>query len=204
MEDMMAMAMGGRVAEELTFGIKNITSGAAGDIQQITKVAKAMVCVYGMSDKLGTIAYGSRNEQIFVGRDITKSEDYSEDTARELDLEIRKIVKSAKVRADKILTDHQDQLILLSETLMEKETMTAKEVRILLDMATEADLAEPPAKKVKQEPKEATEEKKEESSEIETVADSKVEETAKTSEEEKTVKPVEPKAESKEIEKEDK
>ena len=140
MEDTMAMAMGGRSAEEITFGEKNITSGAAGDIQQITKVAKAMVCVYGMSDKMGTIAYGSRNEQIFVGRDITKSEDYSEDTARELDLEIRKIVKHAKDRADKILREHNDQLILLSETLMEKETMTAKQVRELLGMIAKKDM----------------------------------------------------------------
>ena len=142
MEDIMAMAMGGRCAEEITFGKENITSGAAGDIQQITKIAKAMVCTYGMVDELGTIAYGSRDEHIYLGRDITKSEDYSEGTARELDLAIRTIVKTAKARADKILADHQDQLILLSETLLEKETMSAKEVRILIGMATKEDLKE--------------------------------------------------------------
>jgi cell division protease FtsH len=142
MEDMMAMAMGGRCAEEIVFGKKNITSGAAGDIQQITKMAKAMVCAYGMSDKMGAIAYGSRDEQIFVGRDITKSEDYSEATARELDLEIRKIAKNAGERAYKILIDHKEQLELLSQTLLEKETMTAKEVKILLGLAKEEDFAE--------------------------------------------------------------
>ena len=142
MEDTMAMAMGGRCAEEIIFGKEDITSGAAGDIKQITKIAKAMVCAYGMSEKLGTIAYGSRDEHIFVGRDITKSEDYSEETARELDLEVRKLVKTAKSRADKILGEHKDQLETLAQELLEKETLSAYEVKKLLGMKVEEPVIE--------------------------------------------------------------
>ncbi|MCF7791549.1 MAG: ATP-dependent zinc metalloprotease FtsH [Victivallales bacterium] len=150
MEDMMIGLMGGRSAEEIIFGKENITSGAAADIKQATKIAKDMVCSFGMSEKLGEIAYGSRDEQIYVGREITKSEDYSEDTARELDIEVRNIVKKAKNRAYKILEEHKDQLILLSETLLEKETMTAKDVKILLGMAKEEDFVKPPGSSLKE------------------------------------------------------
>ncbi|MCP4179438.1 MAG: ATP-dependent metallopeptidase FtsH/Yme1/Tma family protein [bacterium] len=130
LEDMMIMMMGGRSAEEITFG--DITSGAAGDIGEATKVAKKMVCVFGMSEKMGEIAYGGRSEQVYVGRDITRSEDYSEDTAREIDLEIKKLISTAKKKSDEILTKHKDQLELLAQELLKKETLLAKEVKILL------------------------------------------------------------------------
>lgn len=132
LEDMMAMAMGGRSAEELMF--KDITSGAAADITEVTKIAKKMVCVFGMSDKMGTLAYGSREDHIFLGRDITRSESYSEDTAREIDLEMKRIVAEAKSRSDNIIRDYKDQLELLSQELLKKETLSAKEVRKLLGM----------------------------------------------------------------------
>jgi len=137
MEDMMAMSMGGRSAEEVVFTHENVTSGASGDIKMVTKIAKAMVCSYGLSDKMGNIAYGSRDEQIFVGRDITRSEDYSEATARELDLEIRRLVDKAKTRSDKILNEHKDQLEMLAQELLIKETLTAKQVKILLGFKVE-------------------------------------------------------------------
>lgn len=132
LEDMMAMMMGGRSAEELIFG--DFTSGAAGDISQITKVAKKMICVFGMSEKMGTIAYGTREDHIYLGRDITRSEAYSEDTAREIDLEIKRLVDEAKKRSDLIIKENRDQLELLAQELLKKETLNAKEVRKLLGM----------------------------------------------------------------------
>jgi cell division protease FtsH len=132
LEDAMAMAMGGRSAEEIIFGHEDITSGASGDIKQVTKMAKAMVCAYGMSEKMGTIAYGSREDHVFVGRDITRSEDYSEETARELDIEIKRIIDTAKIRSDKIIQDHKDQLEVLAQELLKEETLTANEVKMLL------------------------------------------------------------------------
>ncbi len=134
MKDVMAMTMGGRCAEEITFGKENITSGASNDIQQVTKIAKSMVCVYGMSEKMGTLSYGSREQQVFVGRDITRSEDYSEATARELDLEVKILVDTANKKAMKILLDHKDELKKLGEALLVKETMTGNEIRELLGM----------------------------------------------------------------------
>jgi cell division protease FtsH len=132
LEDMMAMSMGGRSAEEIVFGYEDITSGASGDIIQVTKMAKAMVCAYGMSDKMGTIAYGSREDHVFVGRDITRSEDYSEATARELDVEIKRIIDKAKHRSDEILNAHKDQLETLTQELLKEETLTANEIKMLL------------------------------------------------------------------------
>ena len=132
LEDMMSMAMGGRSAEELIFG--DITSGAAGDIVEVTKIAKKMICVFGMSDKMGTLSYGSREDHIFLGRDITRGESYSEDTAREIDLEMKRLVSEAKSRSDKIIKDYKDQLELLSQELLKKETLSAKEVKELLGM----------------------------------------------------------------------
>lgn len=136
LEDMMTMMMGGRSAEELIFG--DFTSGAAGDISQITKVAKKMVCVFGMSEKMGTISYGSREDHIYLGRDITRSEDYSEDTAREIDLEIKRLVNEAKQRSDAIIKEHRDQLELLAQELLKKETLSAKEVKELLGIQDNA------------------------------------------------------------------
>ncbi len=141
LEDMMAMMMGGRSAEELIFN--DITSGAAGDISEVTKVAKKMVCVFGMSEKMGTVAYGSREGHIFVGRDITRSEAYSEDTAREIDLEMKRLVEEAKKRSDSIIKDHKDQLELLAQELLKKETLSAKEVKELLGIKFEETATEP-------------------------------------------------------------
>ncbi len=137
LQDMMAMAMGGRSAEEIIFGHEDITSGASGDIKQVTKMAKAMVCAYGMSDKMGTVAYGSREEHVFVGRDITKSEDYSEETARELDIEIKRLIDRAKERSDQILSEHKDQLEILAQELLKEETLSANEVKMLLGFKVE-------------------------------------------------------------------
>ena len=132
MIDSMILAMGGRVAEELV--LDDITSGAAADIEHATKIAKAMVCAFGMSDKLGTVQYGERADHIYLGRDITRNESFSEETAREIDLEIKRLVMEAKAAATKILTEHRDELDKLAHALLEKETMDAAEIRELLGM----------------------------------------------------------------------
>jgi cell division protease FtsH len=130
MLDELTVLMGGRCAEQAIFG--EITSGAAGDIHQATKIARNMVCVYGMSDKLGTVQYGSRNEHIYLGRDIVKNEDYSEETAREIDLEIKKFIDGAAKQANAILKTHRKKLELLADTLLERETLDVKEIKKLL------------------------------------------------------------------------
>ena len=128
----LAVLMGGRVAEELIF--KDITSGAAGDIEQATKIAKSMVCAFGMSENLGCVQYGSREEHIFVGRDITRSEDFSEETAREIDIEIKKLVNDAYKKATIILQEQIEKLELLSQTLLKKEVLDVKQIKELLGM----------------------------------------------------------------------
>ncbi|MCK5844970.1 MAG: ATP-dependent zinc metalloprotease FtsH [Victivallales bacterium] len=131
--DELSVLMGGRCAEDISFD--EITSGASADIAQATKMAKAMVCAFGMSEKMGNVQYGSRSEHIFVGRDITKSEDYSEQTAREIDIEIKTLIRAATKRAEKILRDNKDKLNLLAETLLQKETLDVKEIKTLLGIA---------------------------------------------------------------------
>ena len=130
--DMMVMCMGGRCAEKLIFD--EITSGAAMDIRQATQTARKMICEWGMSPELGPISYSGREEHIFLGRDLTRSADMSPDTEREIDLAIRKLVDAAEERAMKILTEHRDQLELLAQTLILKETMSAEQVYELLGM----------------------------------------------------------------------
>ena len=132
MKDLMKVDMGGRAAEEIVF--TDVTSGASADISHATKVARAMVCSFGMSDMLGPIQYGERSDHIYLGRDITRSEAYSEETARIIDLEIKKLVDDAMDSARQILTEHRDMLDKLAEALLEKETLDAAEVYTLLDL----------------------------------------------------------------------
>ena len=130
MEDQLAVLMGGRMAEKMV--LSDITSGAGMDLRQATEIARRMVCEWGMSEKLGPLTYGSRSEHIYLGRDITRTEEYSEETAREIDSEIRSIIRNAEKRTEKILSENLDKLKKLGETLLEKETMSAEEIRLLL------------------------------------------------------------------------
>lgn len=132
MLDDMVIDMGGRVAEEITFG--DITGGASADISHATNVAHAMVCRFGMSEKLGTVQYGERSDHIYLGRDITRSESFSEETAREIDLEVKRLVMESKKRCEQILNEHKDKLDKLAEALLEKETMNVAEIRKLLEL----------------------------------------------------------------------
>ena len=133
--------MGGRLAEQIIFD--DVTNGAAMDLRQATDIARKMVCEWGMSEKLGPLAYGNREEHIYLGRDITRSEDYSEETARKIDEEIAKILHDAEERARTILQEHRDQLETLGNELLDKETLSAVEIRSLLGLSEdEAPVAE--------------------------------------------------------------
>jgi cell division protease FtsH len=126
-------AMGGRAAEELTFGRENITSGAASDIEQATKMARAMVMRFGYSDELGTVAYGDNQEEVFLGYSMGQKNVMSEDTAQKIDSEVKRIVQTAYDEAKRILTENRDQFVSLAEALLEFETLTGEEIKDILD-----------------------------------------------------------------------
>jgi cell division protease FtsH len=128
--DQIAMAMGGRIAEELVFD--EMSSGAASDIEHATNLARAMVCRWGMSQKLGPLAFGNRDGEVFLGRDLAIRPDYSEDTARQIDIEVREIVMSCYDRSKKLLVDNMETLKRIGESLLEYETLDAEDVNVLL------------------------------------------------------------------------
>ena len=127
-----AVAMGGRIAEEIIFGHDKVTSGASSDIDMVTKMAKNMVTKYGMSKELGTIAYGENEEEVFLGRSVTKQQNMSEDTAKKVDAEVKKIVDKGYERARKVLTDKIDDLHKLAKALLVYETLSGDEIRDLI------------------------------------------------------------------------
>ncbi|MBW1858539.1 MAG: ATP-dependent zinc metalloprotease FtsH [Deltaproteobacteria bacterium] len=128
--DGLAVLMGGRAAEELV--LDEMTSGAANDIERATETARKMVCQWGMSDKLGPLAFGQKEEQIFLGREFAQHKDYSEDTAVLIDHEIRNLVTEAYETAKNILTEHMDSLHALAEALLERETLVEKEIDAII------------------------------------------------------------------------
>ncbi|APG27444.1 cell division protein FtsH [Syntrophotalea acetylenivorans] len=130
LETIICTLLGGRVAEEIVFG--EITSGASNDIERVTGIARKMVCEWGMSDKVGPLAYGEKEGEVFLGRDLGHMKNYSEATAVEIDGEIRRIVQENYERTRQILSDNKDSLTRLAEALLEKETLDASEVRYLV------------------------------------------------------------------------
>lgn len=126
-----AILMGGRIAEEVFFGEDRITTGASNDIERATEIARAMVCEYGMSD-LGPLAFGKKEEQIFLGKEITQHRNYSEDTAIKIDQEVRKIVSQQYERAKKIILENREALERLAEELIKRETLDGVQVRRLI------------------------------------------------------------------------
>jgi cell division protease FtsH len=129
--DEIAGIMGGRIAEELIFG--DYTSGAAGDIRQATTIARKMVTEWGMSERIGMVNVSEHEEHMFLGRDLFKGREVSEQTAREVDEEVRSVIESSYNRAKDILSKHQDRLIALAEALLEHETLDATEIRQLIE-----------------------------------------------------------------------
>jgi cell division protease FtsH len=129
----LAVAMGGRIAEELVFGKENITSGAVGDIQQATSMARAMVTRMGYSDELGTVMYGDQQEEVFLGMSMGRQQSISEATAQKIDAEVRRLVNEGLESARTILTEKRDQLEALAKALLEFETLTGDEIKDLLN-----------------------------------------------------------------------
>ena len=124
--DTIAMTMGGRIAEEIVTG--DISTGAAGDIQQATNMARAMVTQWGMSEKLGMVLYGEGDEYVFLGKEIAQGKTYSEQTAQEIDTEVRRIVDEGYQRASKLINENRDKLELIANALLEYETLDGKQV----------------------------------------------------------------------------
>ena len=154
--DQLAAILGGRAAEELVF--EEITTGAANDLEKVTHTAKQMIMRYGMSDKLGPRVLGRNQDMPFLGREMAHEADYSEDMAREIDGEIRRIIEEAHVRARKVLEDHLEELHKLSAILVERETIDKDQFLKLLEGATEEevfpeDVSEPELEKPKAEEK---------------------------------------------------
>jgi cell division protease FtsH len=130
LESRIAVCMGGRIAEEITFG--QITTGAQNDIEQATEMARKMVCEWGMSDALGPLTYGKKEEAIFLGKEFNRHQDYSEATALKIDAEIKRIVTEQYDRAQKILTDNRPVLIRVAEALLEHEVLDAQQLQQIL------------------------------------------------------------------------
>jgi len=129
----MAIAMGGRVAEELIFGEDKVTTGAASDIEQATKRARAMVMRAGLSKELGPVSYGENEEEVFLGRSVARQQNMSEETAKKVDAEIRKFVEKGYERATKILKERIDDLHKLAKALLTYETLTGNEIEDLIN-----------------------------------------------------------------------
>ena len=127
-----AVAMGGRIAEELIFGHDKVTSGASSDIDMATKMAKNMVTKYGMSKELGPLAYGENEDEVFLGRSIARQQHMSEETAKKVDIEVKKIVETSYERARKVLTEKIDDLHKLAKALLVYETLSGDEIRDLI------------------------------------------------------------------------
>ena len=137
MEANISKAMGGRVAEEMIFGHEKVTSGASSDISMATKLAKDMVTKYGMSKDLGPLSYGSNEDEVFLGRQITRQEHMSEETSRRVDAEVKKIVDAGYQRAKKILTEKLDDLHKLAKALLDYETLSGEEIKNLIAKNTQ-------------------------------------------------------------------
>ncbi|MBA2750194.1 MAG: ATP-dependent metallopeptidase FtsH/Yme1/Tma family protein [Tatlockia sp.] len=132
LENQMAVALGGRITEELIFGEEEVRTGASSDLQQVAKVARQMVTRFGMSDRLGQVALGRQQGNMFLGRDIVAERDFSEETAAAIDDEVRKLVDVAYRRAKEVLVSNRQILDTLAAMLIEKETVDADELQELL------------------------------------------------------------------------
>ena len=141
-EAMIATALGGRVAEEIVFG--EITTGASNDLQQVTRIARAMVTQYGMSSELGLRVYGEKQELVFLGREISEQRDYSDAVAEQIDGEVRRIIDLAHSLATDILTRHREKLDEVSQKLLEVETLESSEFVAIMD-GKDVPAASPPS-----------------------------------------------------------
>ncbi|GAX39275.1 ATP-dependent metalloprotease FtsH [Tolypothrix sp. NIES-4075] len=132
LENQMAVALGGRIAEEIIFGEEEVTTGASNDLQQVARVARQMITRFGMSDRLGPVALGRQQGNMFLGRDIMSERDFSEETAAAVDEEVRKLVDVAYARAKDVLVSNRHILDLIAQMLVDKETVDADELQEIL------------------------------------------------------------------------
>lgn len=132
LQNQMAVALGGRIAEEIIFGEEEVTTGASNDLQQVAKVARQMVTRFGMSDRLGPVALGRQNGNVFLGREIASDRDFSDETAAAIDEEVRSLVEQAYRRAKDVLANNRHILDRLAQMLIEKETVDSEELQDLL------------------------------------------------------------------------
>src|SRR5439155_869339 len=127
--DQIAILLGGRIAEEITND--SVTTGAGNDLERATELARRMVCEWGMSDAMGPLTFGKKEEQIFLGREIAQHQDYSEDTALKIDHEVKRFVTDNYHRAHQLLTDSRDTLVKIAEALLAREVLDAEQVKRL-------------------------------------------------------------------------
>ncbi|MEB3228428.1 MAG: ATP-dependent zinc metalloprotease FtsH3, partial [Synechocystis sp.] len=132
LQNQMAVALGGRIAEEIIFGEEEVTTGASNDLQQVARVARQMVTRFGMSDRLGPVALGRQGGNVFLGRDIASDRDFSDETAAAIDTEVSQLVDQAYQRAKQVLVENRSVLDKLAEMLVEKETVDAEELQTIL------------------------------------------------------------------------
>jgi cell division protease FtsH len=144
MMDLLAVMMAGRIAEEIVAG--DISSGAAGDIQQATSIARSMVCQWGMSDKLGMVQYGNDQDHLFMGRDMVQRKDYSEFTAQEIDTEVKRIINESYDRSKDLIEKYRDKLEIIANALLEYESLDGTQVTEIVNTGTFT--PPPPAPKV--------------------------------------------------------
>lgn len=155
MEASLTILLAGRVAEELVLG--SCTTGASNDLERVTERARKMVCEWGMSEEIGPLSYGKKEEQIFLGREIAQHQDYSENTAMQIDKEVKKVVMVAFANAKKLLEENRDALILVAEALLEYETLDGNEVTAVIKgekIHREPEVEPPDAPEPEQEEKE--------------------------------------------------
>jgi cell division protease FtsH len=129
LNDQIAILLGGRIAEEIT--TDSLTTGAGNDLERATELARKMVCEWGMSDAMGPLTFGKKEEQIFLGREIAQHQDYSEDTALRIDQEVKRFVTENYQRAHRLLTESRETLVKIADALLAREVLDAEQVRRL-------------------------------------------------------------------------
>jgi cell division protease FtsH len=127
LNDQIAILLGGRIAEEIT--MNSLTTGAGNDLERATELARKMVCEWGMSDAMGPLTFGKKEEQIFLGREIAQHQDYSEDTALKIDQEVKRFVTDSYHRAHSLLSEHKAILVKMAEALLQREVLDAEQVK---------------------------------------------------------------------------
>ncbi len=148
MKARLALCFGGRIAEQLIYGKDELNTGASNDIQQATDMARSMVMEYGMSDKLGWLRYRDNQDEVFLGHSVSRAQNMSEETAKLIDAEVRRLVEDGEKTARKVLTDHLDELHLLAGALLEYETLSGEEARRAIkgeDIGRDSDANKPGA-----------------------------------------------------------